>query len=86
MEAITSSVKSADLESLHPSIWRASRLARRHTRTIDTGHLALSSQLDGGGWPVGTMVNLLAQQPGIGEMRLLAPALATVAERQIAIL
>ena len=73
-------------ESLHPALWRASQLARGHTRTVDTGHLALSNQLPGGGWPVGTMVDLLVQQAGIGEMRLLAPALRKVKDRQIVML
>jgi protein ImuA len=74
------------LEALHPSIWRASQLARSRTRCVDTGHPALSNQLPGGGWPVGTLVDLLVQQPGVGEMRLLAPALATVADRRVVLL
>jgi protein ImuA len=71
---------------LHPSLWRASQLARSSTRCIDTGHAALSAQLPGGGWPTGTLVDLLLQQPGIGEMRLLRPALAEVARRRIVLL
>jgi protein ImuA len=50
-------------------------------RCVDTGHAALSAQLPGGGWPAGVLVDLLLQQPGIGEMRLLRPALAAVASR-----
>jgi protein ImuA len=73
-------------ESLHPSLWRASQLARSSTRCIDTGHPALSAQLPGGGWPTGSLVDLLIQQPGIGEMRLLRPALAEVAKRRIVLL
>lgn len=73
-------------ESLHPSLWRASQLARAGTRCIDTGHPALSAQLPGGGWPTGSLVDLLLQQPGIGEMRLLRPALAAVAKRRIVLL
>lgn len=73
-------------EALHPSLWRASQLARYGTRCVDTGHAALSSQLPGGGWPVGTLVELLQQQPGIGEMRLLRPALQACAERRIVLL
>ena len=73
-------------ESLHPSLWRASQLARSSTRCVDTGHAALSAQLPGGGWPTGVLVDLLLQQPGIGEMRLLRPALAAVAERRIVLL
>jgi protein ImuA len=71
---------------LHPSLWLASQLARSGTRCVDTGHAALSSQLPGGGWPTGTLVDLLLQQPGIGEMRLLRPALAEVAQRRIVLL
>ncbi|RYE95484.1 MAG: translesion DNA synthesis-associated protein ImuA, partial [Oxalobacteraceae bacterium] len=73
-------------ESLHPSLWRASQLARSSTRCIDTGHPALSAQLPGGGWPTGSLVDLLIQQPGIGEVRLLRPALAEVARRRIVLL
>jgi len=71
---------------LHPSLWRASQLARSSSRCVDTGHAALSAQLPGGGWPAGALVDLLLQQPGIGEMRLLRPALAEVAARRIVLL
>lgn len=46
----------------------------------------MSHQLPGGGWPVGTLVDLLVQQPGIGEMRLIAPALAKVTARKVVLL
>lgn len=72
--------------NLHPSLWRASQLAHAGTRCIDTGHAALSSQLPGGGWPSGTLVELLQQQPGIDEMRLPRPALQACAERCIVLL
>lgn len=71
------------LEDLHPSLWRASQLGRSVTRCVDTGFPSLSNQLVGNGWPTGTLIELLVQQPGVGEMRLLAPALAKVANRQI---
>ena len=70
-------------EELHPSLWRASQLARSVGRCVDAGHVALSNHLPGGGWPQSTLVELLPQQSGIGEMRLLAPALRKVAERKI---
>lgn len=73
-------------EQLHPSLWRASQLARSAGRCIDTGHAALSNQLSGGGWPTGTLIDLLVQQPGIGEMRLLAPALRKVAHKSVVFL
>ena len=73
-------------EDLHPSLWRASQLARNHSRCVSTGHQALDNQLPGSGWPTGSMTDLHTQQPGIGEVRLLAPALSVVAKRQIAFL
>jgi protein ImuA len=73
----------ASPEALHPSLWRASQLARASTRCIDTGHPVLSAQLPGGGWPTGSLVDLMPQQAGIGELRLLRPALASVARRRI---
>jgi protein ImuA len=76
----------AQLEALHPALWRASQLGRSHTRCIDTGHPTLSNLLSGGGWPTGALIDLLVQQPGIGEIRLLAPALKVVSRRKVALL
>lgn len=75
-----------ELEALHPSLWRASQLGRSPTRCIDTGHPTLSNLLPGGGWPTGALIDLLVQQPGIGELRLLAPALAKGSSRKVAFL
>lgn len=72
-----------ELEGLHPSLWRASQLARATTRCIDTGHPVLTRELGGDGWPTGALIELMVQQAGIGEMRLVAPALAKVANRQV---
>lgn len=72
-------------EDVHPSLWRASQLARGGPRTVDTGYAALSAELPGGGWPLGALVDLLIQQPGVGEMRLLRPALAAQGRRPIAL-
>jgi len=80
---MTSSPPTQPPEAIHPDIWRASQLARSTTRCVETGFPALSNQLGGNGWPRGNLVDLLVQQPGIGEMRLLAPALAKVAHRKI---
>lgn len=73
-------------ESLHPALWRASQLAHASARCVDTGYPTLSSQLPGGGWPTGTLIDLLPQQAGIGELRLLRPALAAAASRRIVLL
>jgi protein ImuA len=71
-----------DIESIHPALWRATQLARAKGRTVDTGYAALSDELPGGGWPLGTMTELLLQQAGIGEMRLLGPAMAAVSNKR----
>lgn len=83
---ISQSSIAAAPEALHPSLWRASQLAHSAGRCIDTGHPTLSAQLPGGGWPAGTLNELLLQQAGIGELRLLRPALQAVARRRIVLL
>ena len=83
---MATSAAAVNPEELHPALWRASQLARNHTRCVDTGHPSLSNQLPGGGWPTGTMVDLHVQQPGIGEVRLLAPALRAAADRKVVML
>jgi protein ImuA len=74
------------VESIHPSLWRGTQLARGVGKTVDTGYAALSAELPGGGWPVGSLVELLVQQPGVGEIRLLQPALGTVIKRPVALI
>jgi protein ImuA len=76
-----------NVEDIHPALWRGSQLARAqgHGKTVDTGYAVLSAELPGGGWPLGTLVELLVQQAGVGEIRLLRPALAAVSRRPIAL-
>ncbi|WP_404983516.1 MULTISPECIES: translesion DNA synthesis-associated protein ImuA [unclassified Caballeronia] len=74
------------VESIHPALWRGSQLARAYGKTVDTGYAALSAELPGGGWPLGALVELLVQQPGVGELRLLRPALAELSRRPVALL
>jgi protein ImuA len=71
-----------NIESIHPAVWRAAHLARTYGKTVDTGYAALSEQLPGQGWPVGTVVEFLLQQAGVGELRLLGPALVTVSQKR----
>jgi protein ImuA len=72
-------------EAIHPSLWRASQLARARGRTVDTGYPVLSAELPGSGWPVGALIDLLVQQAGVGEMRLLRPALSAAGPRSVAL-
>jgi protein ImuA len=73
-------------ETIHPSLWRASQLARSTGRTLEPGDAALAGEMPGHGWPVGTLVELLVQQAGVGELRLLRPALLAVGNRPIVLL
>lgn len=67
-----------DPESLHPALWRAHQLGRGVGAGLPTGFAALDAELPGGGWPSGTLTELLLPHPGVGELRLLAPALVAV--------
>jgi protein ImuA len=58
------------------ALWRADRLADSVPAVWPTGHAALDAELPGGGWPAAGLTELLLAQPGTGEWRLLAPALA----------
>ncbi len=66
--------------ALPDHVWRASELARSRSPTCPTGHARLDEELPNGGWPRSTLVELLPQQSGIGEMQLLKPSLATLAK------
>lgn len=79
------STSNVTTEEIHPSLWRASQLARSRGRVVETGYPALSAELPGGGWPVGALVNLLVQQAGVGELRLLRPALSAAGKRPVAL-
>lgn len=73
--------------AIHPLLWRGSQLARNSRPGLDTGHAELSRQLPDGGWPLGSLTELLLPQPGIGEIRLLLPALRQLpAQRSIVLL
>lgn len=64
-------------EHIHPALWRATQLARGSARVLPTGHAELTEQLPEGGWPLGSLTELLLPHPGSGELRLLAPAITT---------
>lgn len=67
-------------EALHPALWRAHQLGRERLATRASGFAELDAELPGGGWPTRALTELLLPGPGIGELRLLAPALAAVQE------
>ena len=75
-----------DLASLHPDVWRGAQLARSHARCVETGFAELNDALPGGGWPMGSMTELMVQQPGVGEIRLLRAAFRALGSRRVVLL
>ena len=67
-----------DLEQLHPALWRAHQAGRQRDAVVASGFADLDAVLPGGGWPQRALTELLLPHPGVGEIRLLAPALAAV--------
>jgi cell division inhibitor SulA/protein ImuA len=63
----------------HPGIWRGTELARSARPGVASGFAALDAELPGGGWPCGALTEILPQHQGIGELRLLGPALGRLA-------
>jgi hypothetical protein len=68
-------MKAVLAELLHnPLVWRGDRLARADA-VVASGFAELDRELPGGGWPKGGLTELLQDDEGIGELRLLLPAL-----------
>jgi len=62
----------------HPAIWRGDRLSGVAIPSLPTGFRALDAELPGGGWPAASMTEILPRHEGIGELRLLGPALSAL--------
>jgi protein ImuA len=71
-------------ERLHPALWRASQVGAGRAVVGRSGFAALDAELPGGGWPHRALTELLLPHPGLGEMRLLAPALAAISPATVA--
>ena len=63
----------------NPLVWRGDRLARVE-QTVASGFHDLDRALPGGGWPQTALTELLRDAEGIGELRLLLPALERLAQ------
>jgi cell division inhibitor SulA/protein ImuA len=55
-------------------VWRGSQAPS--TQTVASGFAPLDELLPSGGWPRGALTEIVVAHPGIGELRLLLPALA----------
>jgi len=61
-------------------VWRGDTLASLAEAAIPSGHPELDAELPGGGWPRGTLTELLVGRSGVGEMSLLLPALSRLSQ------
>jgi hypothetical protein len=63
-----------------PGVWRGGELEHARQPAFRTGYAALDAELPGGGWPSGTLSEVLHEAVGIGEVTFLAGALARASE------
>jgi hypothetical protein len=63
-----------------PGLWQGRRFSRGQ-RSLPTGHARLDARLPGAGWPLGAVTELISGAPGLGELSLLLPVLATLGEQ-----
>ncbi|CAB3733360.1 hypothetical protein LMG22037_05791 [Paraburkholderia phenoliruptrix] len=73
-------------EAIHPDLWKGNQLARPAARVVHCGDKLLAAELPGGGWPRGALTDLLVQQTGCGELRLLRPAFERLGSRPVMLL
>lgn len=74
---------SAALEQLLHSqsgIWRGLHSRSSDWATIASGFVELDTLLPGGGWPLGALLEILVPCLGLGELRLLVPAMAQLSQ------
>ena len=69
----------AELAKL-PGVWRGGELELAAQPAVATGHAALDRELPGGGWPTGTLSEVLHDGRGIGEIAFLSGALARASQ------
>ena len=83
----TTSSRACEVASQFPhTVWRANQMGSCQHTVISSRYGVLDEALPNGGWPRSTLIELLLQQPGIGEMRLLRPTLEVIARsRRIAL-
>ena len=70
---------SSSLDKLleNPRVWRGHNQAHAPAG-LASGYEALDNHLPGGGWPQNALTEILVEHYGIGELRLLMPALAAL--------
>jgi protein ImuA len=64
-----------------PHVWRVPDLAHEES-VLASGHSALDEQLPGGGWPVGSLIEVMQARPEAHVWQLVLPALAQAVEEK----
>lgn len=70
----------------HPAVWRGNECAQVSIPSVPTGFAELDVLLPGGGWPAEALTEIYAERPGIGELRLLMPALGRLTRNERSLL
>jgi protein ImuA len=84
---IASSEAVSSLQRIHRQLWRADQLGNVTVAAHPSHFPELDNQLPGGGWPLGMVTELIARNPGVGELRLLIPMLRQLTlERKVVIM
>ena len=81
-DAVEQLLQCDDLKE-HGKLWRGSQKPAGlvTTHTLDSGYKELNQQLHANGWPLDTITEFGLSQTGIGELRLLMPALRKLQQR-----
>lgn len=64
----------------HPLLWKGQDAGLADTPAIATGFDALDRYLPGGGWPLAGISEIFVEHYGLGELRVLMPALAALSQ------
>lgn len=78
----TSPVSGLAVEALlsqRPELWKASQLGQAAQAAVRSGFPELDRELPGNGWPRNTLIELLMNRPGVGELRFLMPVIQKMA-------
>jgi len=67
----------------HPLLWRGQDTSLARTPAIATGFDSLDRYLPGGGWPLTGISEIFIEHYGLGELRVLMPALAALSHRAV---
>ena len=73
------------LLDLHPSLWTGKHYAHAAGSCLSSGFAALDAQLPGGGWPMGSLIELHAPLNS-SALSLLLPALSTLQAERLRVL